>query len=373
MCLAFSRSCVRLAGILTAVCLLASCGRTAETPKIGCAFPTGTDGPKVIRLLQQEIDAWQQPRLVEIVTGRSDRGTMNASDEVSVAGRLASTPGMLAVVGHQSSRAALLVAPIYTEAGLPFLVPTGTSRRLQELGPLVFPLVPDEDAEGTFIADFIAGRIHARRVTVFYLNADEYGTGLRDSVARALGTHGIELVDQSGVLPDSDMTRLVNASLARAVPDAAVLAVRTDQARQLIVALHGRLPGLPVVAGDGTQLTTPFITAIGASTASVSTVAFWHRSMDNGTSRAFVQRAAAAGIMHVDEMTAMMYDGLKVLAQAIGEVGADPAGIARYLRALGDSRPAFDGLTGPLTFGPKRTPHMLMMRAVDGHAVIAVP
>ena len=46
--------------------------------------------------------------------------------EVEHATRLAGIPGMAGVVGHGGSREALMTAPIYNEARIPQIVPTGT-------------------------------------------------------------------------------------------------------------------------------------------------------------------------------------------------------------------------------------------------------
>ncbi len=63
---------------------------------------------------------------------------------------------------------------------------------------------------------------------------------------------------------------------------------------------------------------------------------------------------------------------MMLLGTAIREAGRDPDAIAAWLSALGGDRPAYQGVTGRIAFGPARQSRLVMTRIVDGQAV-AVP
>ncbi len=351
--------------------ILTGCAERRETPCIGYVYPAGDASMHAIALLQQEIDGWNPTRVAEIRPFTPPRGRTGYSAEVAMAEAVTSVDRMVGVVGHLSSRASLVAAPIYQEAGLPLLVPTGTSARLREVGPAVFPVAPNEEAEGEFIAAFVVNRLGAGRVTVFYLFGDEYGIGLRSGVVEGLRKRGLAPSDEVGVLDDSDMSELVAASVARAAPDAVVIAGRNAEAARIAVALHGLAPGVPVVAGDGVELRRDYGRRLGPAADSFYAVAFWHPDLASPASNAFMARWRSPKAPEPTGGTIMYYDGMRMLAEAVREVGTSRSAIRRYLSELGASRPPYAGVSGPISFTRERTTNLLMTRMADDRVVIA--
>ncbi len=303
--------------------------------------------------------------------GRADSfaGRADASD-VAYAQAAIAAAGVVAVVGHPSSRGSLLAAPIYGEAALPFVVPTATSRRLRDAGPWTFQLAPDDEAEGTFIAGFALDSLAARTVTLFYLVADEYGIGLRDGIVRALAARGVVPADEAGILEDSDFERRVAASLRRRTPDAVVIAARTPEAVAIARAIRARLPRLPLILADGVD-NGSFVRAAGRRLGPVDAVAWWRPDRADSASRAFVSRFERVAGRAPRQQEAMYYDALMVAAQAVQAVGARRDAVRRYLSELGVSRSAYRGITGPISFARSRPANLIMLRLGDETAAPA--
>ncbi|MEW6212965.1 MAG: ABC transporter substrate-binding protein, partial [Acidobacteriota bacterium] len=175
--------------------LLASLGcRKQSTAVIGFARA----GPSMRQIAQEEVRSWKEAAGVEIrfiEISRPDNLPQGLEDDIERASALVKLPDLVAVVGHEDSRASLLTAPIYNEAGIPHIIPTATSRQLKGSGEWTFMLAPDEEAEAAFIALFVSDHLRARAVTVFY-QTDEYGTGLRSAIVAALEGRGIRMIDQ---------------------------------------------------------------------------------------------------------------------------------------------------------------------------------
>jgi branched-chain amino acid transport system substrate-binding protein len=352
---------------MTAFALAAACRVPAGPVRIG--FAVLDADPRTSELAQQAIDAWHTTRLIEI--HRVTRPTTLRDLGVSVADaeHLVRVPGMAGVVGHAGSRGSLMAAPVYAQSGIPLIVPTGTSRRLQTVGPVVFPLAPDEEAEAEFIVRFATGTLGARRVTVVRRYADEYSTGLGDAVVRALARRGLEPADIVGVNPDSDFTRIVGASTARVTPDAVVIAAGSAEARPVIRAFLERLPAVPIVAGDAVVLDRAYSDSLESAEPPVYAVAFWHPDSPREQSRAFVERWRRRPGTPPDGTDAMYYDGMLLLAEAVRAVGADRSAVRQYLADLGQSRPPYEGVTGRISFGPGRPINLVMTRLDHGSAV----
>ena len=355
-----------VAGLAALLALGASCVRPS-----GAARVVYINADRALAAVVEEADHERGSPSTTVVLIPSP-GMTNSGDAADVGYAEAATamPGLVAVVGHPSSRASLLAAPIYGEAGVPFIVPTASSRRLRNIGPWTFQLAPDDEAEGAFLATFALDSLEVRRVTVFYQAADEYGTGLRDGVVRALERRGVEPADQVGILEDSDFPRRVAGSLRRAVPQAVVVAARTPEAVALARAIHERLPAVPLLLADGVA-DSAFVRAAGPRAAPSYVVAWWRSDDPDPASRAFVARFQRVAGHPPRPQEAMYYDALMLAAEAVREVGANRTAIRRYLGELGAARAPYRGITGSIAFTRDRPTNLVMTRLADGAVVMS--
>jgi branched-chain amino acid transport system substrate-binding protein len=336
-------------------------------------YPLPWVGPAVAEVARATITAWGRPPVVEIPDSLMSHAAIRSglAGEVDYAMAMAAIPGVVAAVGPQSSRATLLVGRVYADRGIPVISATGTSRRLRDLGPWVFPLAPDGEAEGDFMARFIVDRLAVRRVTVFYLVADEYGLDLRDGVIQALRRRGVTPVDQVGIIETTDFPQRVGESLRRAIPDIVVVAARAPEAAAIARALHERLPGALMLVGDGVPLDATFARAAGVGAAtSVYAVTWWHPDHPDTASSAFAGRYERTAGRPPSAAEAMYYDAIMLAAQAVRDVGPDGRAIRRYLSELGTARPPYRGIAGLIAFGPRRPVNLVMTRIKDGRTVM---
>jgi branched-chain amino acid transport system substrate-binding protein len=329
---------------------------------IGYAFPLW--GTTTVQVARDEIASWPPGGpAIRIVYDSITEGDP-PDVEVMRAQRLSQIPDLVGIVGHGGSRGSLAAAPIYAAAGIPQIVPTGTSRLLGQAGPWTFVLPPNDSIEGALIGRFTAERFGARRVVLFFTN-DEYGVGLRDGVVAELAQRGVAVMSQVGVDPGSDIPTLVDAALRRAAPDAFILAARRETGR-VARAAYGRVPHLRVVAGDGAVDVPSLVALAGPGADSIYVVAFWLADAPDSISRAFVERFHRITGRDPGPDDAMNHDALMLLARAVREVGPDRAALRRYLETLGTSRPPYHGITGEITFLPGRSPRLVMARLRGG-------
>jgi ABC-type branched-subunit amino acid transport system substrate-binding protein len=359
------------AAAATIVLVGGSCGGTAPPPRI--AFPRPWFDATLVRVAQPAIDAWGPPRVVELPESLMARVRVRPgyAGDIDFAEAMVAMPGLVAAVGPQSSRATLLVAPIYGEVDVPLISPTATSDRLRTLGPWVFRLAPDNSAEGAFMAGFALDRLAARRVTIFYLDSDEYGLDLRDGVVRAMRLRGVTPVDQVGIVENSDFPGRVVQSLRRATPEVVVIAARAPEALAITRAVHARLPRARVVVGDGAPLDAAFIQAAGEAVSVVYAVSWWNPDGPDTLARSFADRYRRVRGRFPSPAEAMNYDAIMVAAQAVREAGPRRAAVRRWLSELGTARPPYRGVTGPISFAPDRPVNLLMTQVVNGAVVRA--
>ena len=349
---------------------------------IGFASTMGS--PSAADVAQAALDASHragEPRIV-VTTGDSaplPEGSPLPS-EVDRAIRFAKNPSVVAVVGPRGSREALQTAPVYREARLANVIPTATSSRLRDLGPLSFLLAPNDSIQGEFISRFVAEQLHARTAAIVYL-PDEYGVGLAAGSATALAKRGVAVTTRMPVRPmqacqprvaHNDYDDVVTDVLAYGIPDVVVLATRALETACIARSVRERSPSTRYastrfVAGDGALVDPTFVELAGPAADSIYMVAFWHRERDDSLSRAFATSFRARVGREPRHDDAMFYDAVMVVAQAIREGGPTRDAVATYLTELGQSRPAYRGVTGPIAFTPDAARPLLMTRLKGGH------
>ena len=358
-----------------AVCMLACVDQS--TP-VAIGFASNLGSPSAADVAQDALDASRARGSRRIVVTDDSIKRVAGRDallgEVDRASRIANNPAIVAVVGPGGSREALQTAPVYRTAGLPNLIPTGTSSRLGQLGPSFFLLAPNDSIQGEFIGRFVAERLHARRVAIMYL-PDEYGVGLAAGSEAAIRKRGIELTVRMPVramqacqprIPTNQYDDVVTDVLRYRAPDVVVLAARTLETACIARAVHERLPGTQFVGGDGALVDRTFVGLVGAAVDSIYLVAFWHNALGDSASRSFAERFRGRVGREPRHDDAMFYDAVMLVAQAIREAGPSRSAVTKYLTELGRSRPAYRGITGPIAFTPGAPRPLLMTRLVDG-------
>lgn len=327
---------------------------------IGYVLPVSW-GSELVAVAQDAVDSlWPEgPAPVRVVTVETVTGGA-AEREIALAEELLRREDPVAVVGHGGSRESLLAAPVYNEAGVLQVVPTGTSRRFRDAGPWTFALAPDDSLEAEFIAAEAIRRWGPASVTIFYVN-DAYGVGLAMSVRDAFGRRGVTITDALPVNEQGDVAALTLASLRRSRPDLVVAATRPEATGRLARAVHAFDPGLQVIAGDGAFIFPRLLDSVGPAAPQVAVVGFWDPTATDSASQAFVARFRRVAGRRPHASAAMAFDALMLLARAVDEVGARPRAIRGYLQSLGAERAAYVGVTGPISFQRDRPGRFVLL------------
>ena len=348
---------------------MVGCRSAPEHTVIGYAF--SISGTPTVQVAREEIAEHAGGPTIEIIYDSVVQGDP-ADVEVERAERLAAVPDLIAVVGHGGSRGTLAAAPVYNRAQIPQLVPIGTSRFLKHAGPWTFMLATDDSTEGAFIGEFAVNRLGARRVSIFFEN-DEYGTGLRDGVTAELHGRGVPVGSMVAVDPASDVPTLVEGSLLHGIPDVVISAARWQATGRIAQTMRAHVPGVQIIAGDGAFEMRPLVDTFGTDADSIYIVAFWLPDAPGPESRAFVARFERVTGREAFSADAMSHDALMLLADAIRTVGPSRNAVRRYLLELGSERPAYEGVTGRISFGPHRQPPLIMTQVRDGKARRVLP
>jgi len=337
---------VRPASVLVAIVLLLSCGRDAPRARVGIAVEPGWY-PAVRMALA---DLGDVP--LDIVAD-STRDVQLAPAAIEYAAWLADS-GVAVVVGHSGSRGSVAASNVYRRRGVVQLAPIATSRALTRDGSPAFALVPDDSAEGAFIAQFVDEGLGAGRVALLY-HHDEYGLGIRDGVAAELAVRGVTIVDERFFAPEGTpsgaqrVERLLAAAL-RMRPDVIVLGARVAETRLVAGSLRRQGRRIPVVAGDGSYVLPPSRADRDLrDLEGVHIVRFWGPDRD-AAGAAFARRFEERYGYPPEQSEAFTYDAVMLVGVAARAGARSADEFRRFFTGLGSDQLVYTGLGGRYMF-----------------------
>jgi branched-chain amino acid transport system substrate-binding protein len=331
----------------------------AEPIKIGApANLTGNqssiDQPALngIKLKAKEINAagGALGRQLELVTYdcKSDP-TVTAT----VASQLLNQDKVVVAVGLNDSDYVLAVGPIFQKAGVPFVTPGATSPKLpDQIGNTTFLACFGDNVQAAAGAEFVLGKLKAKNVYLLRDNSTEYTTLLAKYFDVAL-THGggkIVLRDDYKTGDRSFTAQITKLKAMSPKPEVLFISAQPDDVGLVIKQMRQAGVTQPIVGGDGYD--TPLLLKVGGKGANnvyFSTHAYMAEDSTPGVKKFFTGYKKEYGTVPENAFAALGYDGLGLVADAIGRAGSvEPDKIRE---ALSVSK-GYPGVTGAISYRP---------------------
>lgn len=347
---------VRFATLLTSVGVLltqAACGGGGDDILIGLAAPLSeARGQAMLRGAELAVSEINQAGGVRgrnlALVAADDSARPDAA--VRVAQRFVGRRGLVAVVGHLTSAATNVAAPVYNGADRPLvhISPSASSPTLSNAGPFSFRVCPDDQVHGQRLARWAWETVRARWVAILYEN-DDYGRGVRTAFSESFTALGgyIATEDPYGPrLPTFEpfLGRLQAAGGA----DALLIAGSAGSVPRILATMDSMAISVPILGADGLS---GLESATGVSAEGLFVSSAYLPDRSNPRNEAFVSAYRASFADRApDHRAAGAYDAVHLLAEAIRAVGTDRARAREYLADVGSTVPAFQGVTGSIAF-----------------------
>ncbi len=134
---------------------------------------------------------------------------LDPAEATTASQKLVSDTSIVAVLGPAGSQEVEAIAPAMTTANLLYVSPSATRTSLTAGKiPTFARVVPNDDAQGPTIANFMAKTIGAKKVLIID-DQTSYSTGLADSATAALKTLNVTVVRESTPQKSVDFSTLV--------------------------------------------------------------------------------------------------------------------------------------------------------------------
>jgi branched-chain amino acid transport system substrate-binding protein len=181
-------------------------------------------------------------RLLQVEIANDDNDTAIAKQ---IATELVKDSSILAVVGHNSSEASLIAAPIYQQAGLVMISPTSTASSLSGIGSHIFRTTPSTRVTADTLAHYVVNVAHHTKVAVCAASQDKASKSFKEEFAWSLAQYGGRLTNANCDFSAANFSPSdVPSQAISAGADALLIApslYTINQATEVIQANNGRL------------------------------------------------------------------------------------------------------------------------------------
>ena len=347
---------------LLLVCAAPGCRSHGKLVRIAVAMPLtgdlGSEGESLRRAVTMAVEQANASRRLPFrveVAAFDDRA--DPAEAYNVANLIVDDPRIMAVIGHYNSDCSERAARVYARAPLAMISPASTNPEITraQLRPgwpgarVVFRLVPTDDIQGDFAAQFMRGRLRQKRVAVLH-DGTLYGRGLAEQFKKTFLRLGGQVVAEIAVKVGVRHPQAVIGRLRSGNPQGVFFGGRYPEAGLILQEMRrlgfkplfcsgdgARTPGLFDVAGEAAD--GAYLTMAGAP---VETLA---------AARAFVA-AYRARWSHDSEGPRPFdhygYEAAQIVLDGLATAGPDRA---RLVEAIHRTR--HTGLLGVISFDEK--------------------
>ena len=322
----------------------------------------GQDTDKAARLAADQLNAkgGVLGRKIKIVT-LDTRG--DGAEAASAVTRLIDVEKATAILGEVASSLSLQGGPIAQRRKVPMVSPSSTNPKVTQIGDYVFRICYIDPFQGKVMANFTRHSLKLDKVAILKDVKNDYSIGLSDAFHKAFVAGGGTIaVEQSYSAGDTDFSAQVTAIKGSG---AQAILVPGYYAEVGAIARTAARLGLkvPLLGGDGWD--APELFTIGGEALNGSYFSN-HFAPDQASalSQKFVADFKAKYGSEPSGLGALGYDGVMVIADAIGRAGSTQGPALRD--ALATTK-GYEAVTGRITMDKDRNPEKsVVVLKIDG-------
>lgn len=336
----------------------------------------GTEGQGVKRAVMlaiEEANASGEFSLPLEARALDDRA--DPKEAVSVANMIASDPSVIAVIGHYNSGCSIPASQVYARANIPMISPASTNPKLtsqQEepswtLPKCIFRVVPTDDVQGSFAAEFVRGKLKFNQVAVIH-DKSPYGQGLAEQFHDSFIKNGGQVISFDGIAIGERDFRALLTRIKGAKPEGVYFGGLYMEASLIIK--QARELGLkaPFFSGDGSKTDELIKVAGGAvegSYFSITGIPVEHLPSAKPFLEKYNQKYPGSSVKPFDHFG---YEATQIILTALKQTGADRAKLTEAIRSM-----RHEGVLGVTEFdqkGDTKNKIITMTQVKNGEFVI---
>jgi branched-chain amino acid transport system substrate-binding protein len=294
-----------------------------------------------VRLAVKEINSaggvlGRQLELIEIDNLSTPIGSKVAADE-------AIKHHVTAIIGAAFSSHSMAIAKVAQKHHTPMITNISTNPAVTHIGDYIFRAGFNDSFQGKVMARFAREELRARSVLVIFNVASDYSLGFTHTFENAFIQGGGDIVAKLSYKVQQPHLRDIVDKAKSMQPEAIFIAGHSESGLIAKEAIQRGIEAI-MLGGDGWD-SESFFSHGGNQIALGYYTTHWSQSIDTPISRQFVARYGGQGMLFAP--TALAYDAVKLLADAIERAGTTRRSIVRDKLA---QTKGFEGVTGTISF-----------------------
>jgi branched-chain amino acid transport system substrate-binding protein len=267
---------------------------------------------------KQELGAGNTIR-VEIADDATDR-----NQTLSLIKRYAADPTVLAIMGPTSGAVAVAGAAAANDLKVPLLA-TSNSMDVLKAGPWSHILTQPGDVTMPFIANYAIDKLAVKNCTVIGLHDVEIYLSMQRVFENIIKQRGARVGSVEAIKgSDSDFSALAT-KVVNANPDCVFISASAPQSANIIIQLRNAgLDPKTRVLGHNALSSSQLVDRGGKAVEGVYFIGDWVPGGTDDFSRAFAASFRAKHKAEADNWAAVGYGGMRIMANAIKNAGANP-------------------------------------------------
>jgi branched-chain amino acid transport system substrate-binding protein len=258
---------------------------------------------------------------------------------------------VIVVIGATRSSHSLGMAPVLQAASIPMLSPSSTNPQVTLVGDYIFRVCFIDDFQGEVMATFAVKELQANTAIVLTNASEKFSLSLAGFFIEKFMKLGGKILWEGDYLGDAVNFEEQLVKLKELKPDVCfVPGYDTDTG---FIVKQSREMGIESIFLSGDGLTQDLYKYAGAAAAGTYFLKHWHPEDLDPKSRQFEQAYEKENSKIPDAVTALSYDAVMLVADAVKRAGSiEPKDIRAALAAT----QGFKGVSGEITFDENRNP-----------------
>ncbi len=321
---------------------------TAQEPvKVGfyapVTGPAAADGESVLNAAKLAVKKINEAGGIdgrEVVLVDYDDG-LDTKQAVSIAQKLTTKDGVVAVVSGSYSGTTRASAPIYQEAGIPMISAYAIHPDITKAGDFIFRQSFMGEVQGRAGAKVAVDMLGAKRISILHVDID-FGKTLSASFTEKATEMGAEIVSvDSFSMGEREFTPVLT-KIKQLNPDLVYIPAYAGEGAQIIRQAKDLGIDIQFLGTEGIDSTMQFLKVAGEAADGVVITTNLNRDSDREEVRDFIESYNAEYGFKPDMVAASTYDAFTVLFHVMKEKGTDPQTIKEGIRQIKD----FPAVTG---------------------------
>ncbi|WP_159084645.1 ABC transporter substrate-binding protein [Dongshaea marina] len=287
----------------------------------------------------------------------------SSASHSKIAAQKAVAENSIAVIGAAWSSHSLAMAPVLQQAGLPMISYYSTNPKVTQVGDYIFRACFMDLFQGEVLAKFAQQDLGAKKIIILTNVSDQYSIGLSRIFKENLNTHAV--FEGSYLQGDTDFSALLE-KVKGYEADLIFLPGHTKDSGRIIKQARNMGINAPFLGGDGWGLKMYKYGGQAIEGNYYST--HWHKDINTPQNQRFVKNFTILYGTPESNGSALAYDSVYLLADAIKRAGSLDRKQIRD--ALAETRD-FKGATGTIRFNNNGDPQKsaVLLKFQDGGSV----